>query len=167
MCKYSFLQVSNWFVNWFVKIHTSNYMYSGTQKMIELVSFSIVHHRLCMIEKIKKSILKCSRCQYIHLRYQQFQFQCGVVVLVVVAIVVEVKAAEICRWSEIETVNMPTQLCWFRDITALLGMVTVSIESWRAIRRDRRRGEIQPIKYVPLVEDYDRLLVCIHCLNFV
>ena len=43
MCTHSFQ---------FVKLHTSNYMYSGTQRMIELALFTIVRLRLCMIEKV-------------------------------------------------------------------------------------------------------------------
>ena len=47
----------------FVKLHTSNYMYSGTQKMIELALFIIVRLRLCMIEKV---IYKTKLNEYIY-----------------------------------------------------------------------------------------------------
>ena len=48
----------------FVKLHTSNYMYSGTQRMIELASFTIVCLRLCTIEKV---IYKTKLDEYIYL----------------------------------------------------------------------------------------------------
>ena len=44
MCKHSFQ---------YVKLHTFNYTYSGTQRMIELASFTIVSLQLCTIEKVK------------------------------------------------------------------------------------------------------------------
>ena len=43
MCKHSFQ---------FVKLHTSNYMYSGTQRLIELALFTIRHLQLCTNEKV-------------------------------------------------------------------------------------------------------------------
>ena len=36
----------------YVKLHTSNYMYSGTQRMMELAAFTIVCLQLCTIEKV-------------------------------------------------------------------------------------------------------------------
>ena len=54
MCKHSFR---------FVKLHTTNYMYSGTQRMIELASFTILHLRLCTIEKV---IYKTKLDEYIY-----------------------------------------------------------------------------------------------------
>ena len=47
----------------FVKLHTSNYMYSGTQRMIELASFTIVRLQLCPIEKV---IYKTKLDEYIY-----------------------------------------------------------------------------------------------------
>ena len=55
MCKHSFQ---------FVKLHTSNYMYSGTQRMIELALFTIVRLQLCTIEKV---IYKTKLDEYIYL----------------------------------------------------------------------------------------------------
>ena len=54
MCKHSFQ---------FVKLHTSNYMYSGTQRMIELALFTIICLRLCTIEKV---IYKTKLDEYIY-----------------------------------------------------------------------------------------------------
>ena len=54
MCKHSFQ---------YVKLHTSNYMYSGTQRMIELVSFTIIRLQLCTIEKV---IYKTKLNEYIY-----------------------------------------------------------------------------------------------------
>ena len=53
-----------WFNSFrFVKLHTSNYMYSGTQKMIELALFTIVRFQLCTIEKV---IYKTKLDEYIY-----------------------------------------------------------------------------------------------------
>ena len=54
MCKHSFR---------FVKLHTSNYMYSGKQKMIELALFTIRRLRLCPNEKV---IYKTKLNEYIY-----------------------------------------------------------------------------------------------------
>ena len=54
MYKYSFQ---------FVKLHTSNYMYSGTQRMIELALFTIMRLQLCTIEKL---IYKTKLDEYIY-----------------------------------------------------------------------------------------------------
>ena len=54
MCKHSFQ---------YVKLLTSNYMYSGTQRMIELALFTIMRLQLCMTEKV---IYKTKHDEYIY-----------------------------------------------------------------------------------------------------